>query len=145
MVKVKAIIEGDSTHGYSVYMDDETLGYSVNGQGDTVAEAVADFREVYAEMIAFLKEEGRPCTEVEFEFVHSYGEDGNTTLQDELKKLETMLPDGLTPEVAELINKIKATYTGPSDREELEKFVCAHLKSVKEDVLQLVRDASKLK
>lgn len=71
--------------------------------------------------------------------------DGNATLQDELKRLETMLPDGLTPEAAELINKIKAIYTAPSDREELEKFVCAHLKSVKEDVLQLVRDASKLK
>lgn len=78
MVKVKAIIEGDSTHGYSVYMDDETLGYSVNGQGDTVA----DFREVYAEMIAFLKEEGRPCTEVEFEFVHSYEENMKQTLSD---------------------------------------------------------------
>lgn len=75
MKKVKAIIEGDSTHGYSVYMDDETLEYSVNGQGGTVAEAAADFRAVYAEMIAFLKEEGRPCTEVEFEFVGSYGED----------------------------------------------------------------------
>lgn len=75
MEKVKAIIEGDSTHGYSVYMDDETLGYSVNGQGETVAEAVADFSAVYAEMIAFLKEEGRPCREVEFEFVGSYGED----------------------------------------------------------------------
>ena len=82
MVKVKAIIEGDSTHGYSVYMDDETLGYSVNGQGDTVAGAVVDFRAVYAEMIAYLKEEGRPCTEVEFEFVHSYEENMKQTLSD---------------------------------------------------------------
>lgn len=75
MKKVKAIIEGDSISGYSVYIDDGTLGYSVNGQGDTVSGAVADFRAVYAEMIAFLKEEGRPCTEIEFDFVRSYGED----------------------------------------------------------------------
>ena len=65
-------------------------------------------------------------------------------LQDELKKLEVMLPGGLTPEAAELINKIKSEYTTPADVEELDRFVHEHLMSVKEDVLQLQRDVIKL-
>lgn len=68
MKKVKAIIERGADGGFSVYMNDDTLEYSINGQGDTVDEAVTDFRAVYEEMIAFLKEEGNRCTEVEFEY-----------------------------------------------------------------------------
>ncbi len=147
MEKIKVNIEGcggnfgASVDGWkipgSVMATDKTL--------EGVKSGIADALRFHAEgMLADGDAVAGWLADGEYE-LEFFIRDGNTTLQDGLKKLETMLPHGLTPEAAELINKIKATYTEPSDREELEKFVSTHLERVEKDVLQLLRDASKLK
>lgn len=68
-VKVKVFIE-IAERGYSAYMDGSLLDYGCVGEGATVEETIADFKNCYNEMKAYYTEEGKPFTEVEFEFCY---------------------------------------------------------------------------
>lgn len=68
MKRVEAIIECASDGTYSVYMDAD-MDYLVTGTGSTAAAAIDRFKAGYEDMRRIYTEEGKPFTEVEFEFV----------------------------------------------------------------------------
>ncbi len=68
MKRVKAIVERASDGTYSVYMDAD-MDYLITGTGSTAAAAIDTFKAGYEDIKRVYTEEGKPFTEVEFEFV----------------------------------------------------------------------------
>lgn len=58
-------------------------------------------------------------------------------IQEELKKLEVMMTDGLTAENMAQIEQIKAMATTPEDEAAIEEFVALQLGAIEEDVVEM--------
>lgn len=58
-------------------------------------------------------------------------------IQEELKKLEAMMSDGLTAENMAQIEQIKAMATTPEDEAAIEEFVARQLEDIEEDVAEM--------
>lgn len=58
-------------------------------------------------------------------------------IQEELKKLEAMITDGLTAENMAQIEQIKAMATTPEDEAAIEEFVARQLEDIEEDVAEM--------
>ena len=58
-------------------------------------------------------------------------------IQEELKKLEAMMTDGLTAENMARIEQIKAMATTPKDEAAIEEFVARQLEEIEEDVAEM--------
>lgn len=58
-------------------------------------------------------------------------------IQEELKKLEAMMTDGLTAENMAKIEQIKAMATTPEDEAAIEEFVARQLEDIEEDVAEM--------
>lgn len=58
-------------------------------------------------------------------------------IQEELKKLEAMMTDGLTAENMAQIEQIKAMATTPEDEAAIEEFVARQLEDIEEDVAEM--------
>lgn len=58
-------------------------------------------------------------------------------IQEELKKLEAMMSDGLTDENMAQIEQIKAMATTPEDEAAIEEFVARQLEDIEEDVAEM--------
>lgn len=69
-MKLRVIIEGNNTDGYSAYIADDNAPYGLIGEGKTVEETKQDFYACYEEMRQLYAEEGREFQELEFEFLY---------------------------------------------------------------------------
>ena len=58
-------------------------------------------------------------------------------IQEELKKLEAMMSDGLTAENMAQIEQIKAMATTPEDEAAIEEFIAPQLEDIEEDVAEM--------
>ena len=58
-------------------------------------------------------------------------------IQEELKKLEAMMSDGLTAENMAQIEQIKAMATTPEDEAAIEEFIARQLEDIEEDVAEM--------
>ena len=58
-------------------------------------------------------------------------------IQEELKKIEAMMSDGLTAENMAQIEQIKAMATTPEDEAAIEEFVARQLEDIEEDVAEM--------
>lgn len=58
-------------------------------------------------------------------------------IQEELKKLEAMITDGLTAENMAQIEQIKAMATTPEDEAAIEEFIARQLEDIEEDVAEM--------
>ena len=58
-------------------------------------------------------------------------------IQEELKKLEAMMTDGLTAENMAQIEQIKAMATTPEDEAAIEEFIARELEDIEEDVAEM--------
>lgn len=58
-------------------------------------------------------------------------------IQEELKKLEAMMTDGLTAENMAQIEQIKAMATTPEDEAAIEEFIARQLEDIEEDVAEM--------
>lgn len=58
-------------------------------------------------------------------------------IQEELKKLEAMMSDGLTDENMAQIEQIKAMATTPEDEAAIEEFIARQLEDIEEDVAEM--------
>ena len=58
-------------------------------------------------------------------------------IQEELKKLEAMMSDGLTAENMAQIEQIKAMATTPEDEAVIEEFIARQLEDIEEDVAEM--------
>ena len=58
-------------------------------------------------------------------------------IQEELKKLETMMAGGLTAENMAQIEQIKAMATTPEDEAAIEEFIARQLEDIEEDVAEM--------
>ena len=58
-------------------------------------------------------------------------------IQEELKKLEAMMTDGLTAENMAQIEQIKAMATNPEDEAAIEEFIARQLEDIEEDVAEM--------
>lgn len=67
-MKVIVIIEQNSDGKYFAFMDNYNLEFGITGFGNTVEDAKSDFLLAYDEMKELFKDEGKPITELEFEY-----------------------------------------------------------------------------
>ena len=58
-------------------------------------------------------------------------------IQEELKKIEAMMSDGLTAENMAQIEQIKAMATTPEDEAAIEEFIARQLEDIEEDVAEM--------
>ena len=58
-------------------------------------------------------------------------------IQEELKKLEAIMTDGLTAENMAQIEQIKAMATTPEDEAAIEEFIASQLEDIEEDVAEM--------
>ena len=58
-------------------------------------------------------------------------------IQEELKKLEALMSDGLTAENMAQIEQIKAMATTPEDEAAIEEFIARQLEDIEEDVAEM--------
>lgn len=58
-------------------------------------------------------------------------------IQEELKKLEAIMTDGLTAENMAQIEQIKAMATTPEDEAAIEEFIARQLENIEEDVAEM--------